>query len=124
MNHYAAHSDPILFPSPHDFIPDRWLNNPKAPELSYPASKVKDSHEAPSKPLSRYMVSFMKGTRSCLGMHLANAELYIMLANLVRRVEMELYETEYDDVGFVQDMFVPRPKPGSKGLRVIIKGKL
>ncbi len=57
-------------------------------------------------------------------MHLAYAQLYIVLANVVRRCELELFETEYKDVGFVRDMFVPMPEPGSKGLRVLVKDVL
>jgi hypothetical protein len=36
-------------------------------------------------------------------------------------LELELFETEYEAVGFVSDMFVPHPKLGTKGLRVLVK---
>lgn len=67
---------------------------------------------------------FSKGTRQCVGMHLANAELVITLANVVRRCDLELYKTEWNDVGFLRDAFGPFPGPNSTGLRVLIKGGL
>jgi len=66
-------------------------------------------------------VAFMKGSRTCVGMHLAHAQLHIVLANVFRRCELELYETEWRDVGFVRDMFVPMPASDGRGLRVLVK---
>ena len=105
MSSYIQHTNPIIFPNPHTFDPNRWLNNPKA---------------APpyEKPLTRYLVPFSKGTRVCLGMHLAWAELYIGLATLFRRVELELFETGPEAVVMAREIFVPLPKEGSKGVRV------
>jgi len=60
----------------------------------------------------------------CVGMHLAYAQLYVVLANVMRRCELELFETEYKDVGFLRDMFVPLPAQGTKGLRVLVKDVL
>jgi hypothetical protein len=54
-------------------------------------------------------------------MHLAHAQLYVVLANVFRRVEMEIYETGWRDVGFVRDMFVPMPASDGTGLRVVVK---
>ena len=44
--------DEEVFPDPHNFIPDRWLDNPK--------TKKGDS-------LEHYFVGFSKGARSCIG---------------------------------------------------------
>jgi cytochrome P450 len=118
MDTYSAHHDETLFPLSHSFIPERWLNNPRAPALgTFGSAKV----EKDGRLLSRYNVVFAKGTRQCLGMHLANAELYITLATIVRRCKFEIYQTEWKDIGFVRDMFVPHPDPSSKGLRVLVK---
>jgi len=122
MNHYSAHHDEALFPNSHSFIPERWLNNPKAPILNTPSSSVEGS--GGGKLLSRYLVAFTKGPRMCVGMHLAYAQLYVVLANVMRRCELELFETEYKDVGFLRDMFVPLPAQGTKGLRVLVKDVL
>ena len=79
MDSYAVAHDESIFPSSHTFNPSRWLNNPVAPD---------------GKQLSRYMVTFGKGARNCVGMHLAYAEIYIGLASLFRRFDFELYETD------------------------------
>jgi cytochrome P450 len=47
-----VHRDESIYPDPHSFIPERWLDNPKAPDGSA---------------LDRYFVAFGKGPRSCLG---------------------------------------------------------
>ena len=54
-------------------------------------------------------------------MHFANAEMYIGLATVFRRVEMELWETKRDAVDMAADFFVPIPKPKTKGVRVTVK---
>ncbi|MCJ1462746.1 hypothetical protein MMC07_001349 [Pseudocyphellaria aurata] len=104
---YIQHHDERIFPSSQTFRPDRWLGNPKAPGTD--------------KALSNYLVSFSKGTRSCLGMNLALAELYIGLATLFRSVNMELFETQRDAVDMAADHSVQVPKAGTKGVRVLIK---
>jgi cytochrome P450 len=122
QNHYCVHHDETLFPASHSFVPERWLNNPKAPLLHTPASiAAREKGDAGGKLLSRYLVAFMKGSRTCVGMHLAQAQLHIVLANVFRRCEMELWETEWRDVGFVRDMFVPMAASDGKGLRVLVR---
>ncbi|KAL8699510.1 MAG: hypothetical protein Q9224_001378 [Gallowayella concinna] len=106
MDNYAVSHDPALFPDHTTYRPDRWLNDPKA-------------HNG--KQLSRYMVAFGRGTRSCVGMQLAYAELFIGLATLFRRFDFELFETDRTAVDLFMDTFVPRPKPGTKGVRVLVK---
>lgn len=55
-------------------------------------------------------------------MQLAYAELFVGLANIFRRFELELFETERDAVDLYMDRFVPRPKPGTQGVRVRVTG--
>lgn len=79
------------------------------------------------------MVSFTKGTRQCVGINLAYAELYTCLASIFRRYggpesmgpegRLELFETTKEDVEMAADMFIPFVKPGSKGIRVLVKDK-
>ncbi len=52
---------------------------------------------------------------------LAYAEIYLGLAILFRRFELELYETDRSDVDLKHDFFVPVPKLDSKGVRVLVK---
>jgi cytochrome P450 len=47
-----VHHDEHIYPNSRSFIPERWLDNPKTEE---------------GESLSRYFVSFGKGSRSCLG---------------------------------------------------------
>ena len=115
MSNYSVHSNPQLFPDPFAFIAERWLDDPTAPTLNTPAATEKTQQ------LSRYMVTFGKGSRQCIGMHLAWAQLYLMLASAVRRCEFQLYETRWEDVGFLRDYAQTFPAAESKGLRVKVK---
>ncbi|PNY20708.1 Trichodiene oxygenase [Tolypocladium capitatum] len=107
MTSYLQHRDPKIFPDPDAFRPERWLGKPKSPS---------------DKPLSRYLVPFGKGPRMCLGMNFAMAELYIGLATVFRRLDLELYETGRDAVDMAADYFVPIPKEGTEGIRVLVNG--
>jgi hypothetical protein len=51
------------------------------------------------------------------GCSLAYAELYLTLAKIIPRFEMELYETTVEDVKPARDFFVPIPNLDSKGVR-------
>lgn len=66
---------------------------------------------------------FSKGGRKCLGIELARAELYLLIAMVVRRFEMELWETDDGDVAFLHDYQVAMPKLGSKGVRFLVKAR-
>jgi len=107
MSSVHVHRNPDLFPDPLSFTPERWL----------------DSEGKRRKDLDKYILSFSKGTRQCLGINLAYAEIFICLAALVLRLgdRMELFETTADDVELHHDVFAVRPKPGSKGIRVLVK---
>ena len=109
MSTYSIAHNEYLFPNSFIFDPERWLHNPIA--------------STSGKPLSRYMVSFGRGNRMCLGMHLAYAELVLGLASVLRRFgeRMELFETGREDVELAHDMFMPQPRKGSQGVRVMIK---
>jgi cytochrome P450 len=52
MTTVDVHHDEDVYPNSHSFIPERWLNNPKAENGSS---------------LDRYFVAFGKDARSCLG---------------------------------------------------------
>ncbi|ETN44452.1 uncharacterized protein HMPREF1541_10633, partial [Cyphellophora europaea CBS 101466] len=71
--------------------------------------------------LERYFVRFSKGTRSCLGINLAHAELFIAMAAVFRNFEFKLYQTEPSDVKLAHDFFLPSPRLDSKGVRVLMK---
>ncbi|KAL4934485.1 cytochrome P450 [Aspergillus undulatus] len=52
MDIYGVSHDETIFPESHTYNPAPWLNNPRAPD---------------GRQLTRYMVSFMRGARSCVG---------------------------------------------------------
>jgi Cytochrome P450 len=122
MSAVHVHTNPDIFPDPHSFTPERWL----------------DSEGKRRKDLDKYILSFSKGTRQCLGIKyvlpffpgsmantgsLAYAEIFICLAALVLRLgdRLELFETTTEDVELHRDVFAVRPKPGTKGIRVLVK---
>ena len=122
------HFNPNLFPSPSTFDPQRFIDNPR---------------------LKRYIMAFSQGSRQCLGMQLAYAELYLVLAGVWRRFgstnleqdltpqehakngiatgldcpsgRFELFETGKRDVDMEYDLFVPYGKKDSKGIRAVVK---
>ena len=96
------HQNESIFPKPLEFIPERWLDR---------AERIR---------LEKYLVPFSKGSRQCLGINLAKAEIYLGLAMVHRRFEMQLFETTREDVEVKRDLFLPLPKAGSKGVRVIL----
>jgi cytochrome P450 len=106
-----VHLNEDIFPDPRSFHPERWVDE-------------KNGH------LDRYLCSFSRGPRNCLGINLAWAELYIGLGTLFRRFGtpeargpadigcMELFDTDVSDVEMIADGLFPLVKAGSKGVRV------
>ncbi|KAI1260649.1 cytochrome P450 [Xylariaceae sp. FL1019] len=94
--------DPTIFPNPYIFKPERWL--PSNPDLQT---------------CNRYFVPFSKGSRMCIGINLAYAELYIALAFVFRRKDFQLVDTIRErDVDFVRDFFVGETSPEGRGVHV------
>jgi cytochrome P450 len=79
QSNWFIHNDPDCFPDPKSFSPERWLG-PDADRQR------------------RHMVAFGRGTRMCLGLNLAYAEIFITLAMLVSDLDLELFETTDRDV--------------------------
>jgi len=106
MTSVLIHHHPDLFPDSKEFIPERWL----------------DEKGQRQRDLDGYIISFSKGSRQCLGINLAYAELFMALAAVVRKLgdRMELFETTAEDVVIHHDGFLPFVKPGSKGIRVTV----
>lgn len=112
MTSIFMHMNPEIFPRPREFEPERWLDD-NSPSSSGASSK---QH------LSNYLVNFSKGTRGCLGQHLASAEIHLTLAAIFsgKRFELELYQTTREDVDVEHDFFNPQPKKGAVGVRVFV----
>jgi hypothetical protein len=52
---------------------------------------------------------------------LARSEIYLVISNLLRRMNFELFETTIEDVRVIHDIFIPFVKMDSKGVRFLIK---
>jgi cytochrome P450 len=114
MTSALLHHEESIFPNSRKFEPERWIGHPH---------------------LDKYLVSFSKGTRQCIGINLAYAELYLALARIFRAygskdvwVEgdvgyLELYETTEKDIVLTKDMFIPVGNDGSKGVRILVKSR-
>ena len=115
MTSVLIHEDESIFPDASSFIPERWIENPR---------------------LERYLVSFSKGSRQCLGINLAYAEIYLCLSAIFLRFGsggesgvrmqgdegvLELFKTGPRDVEIEADGFVPLAAKGSQGVRILVK---
>ncbi|KAF7590966.1 hypothetical protein BBP40_002160 [Aspergillus hancockii] len=96
----SAHTAESVFPDPYAFDPDRWLGD--------------EGRER-----RKFQLAFSRGGRKCLGVEFARAELYLVVAALVRGFDMTLFETDESDVAFLHDYHVAMPKLDSKGVRVV-----
>ena len=94
--------DPKIFPEPHAFKPERWLDsNPEIDRVNH------------------FYLPFGRGSRMCIGISLASAELYMTLANLFRRMDLDLFDTVYErDVKVVRDCFIGDVSLANKGIRI------
>lgn len=52
---------------------------------------------------------------------LAYAEMYVTVATVFRRFDMELFDTTYEDVEVAHEFHIPQVKYGSKGVQVLVK---
>ncbi|KAK0212146.1 cytochrome P450 [Desarmillaria ectypa] len=84
-----VHLDPEVFEEPLHFNPDRWL--------------VPNAHE-----LENSLVAFSRGTRMCAGINLAWAELYLILGNVFRKLDLKIYDgARVDEFAHFKEYFVP-----------------
>lgn len=101
MTSVHIHDEPSIFPEPRTFKPERWIEHPEK---------------------KKYMIPFTRGSRSCVGMNLAYAELYLALAGVFApgRFHFELFETDISDVEIVHDFVNTSARLDSKGVRVLV----
>ncbi|KAI0120648.1 cytochrome protein [Xylariales sp. AK1849] len=107
MSSVLVHLDSSIFPDPQRFDPGRW---------------VKPSKERVN--LDRFMVAFTKGTRQCLGITLAYAEMYLTFAKLIGTFKMEIHDTTPDDVKVYHIRLTGAPKRGRGEVKVKIVEKI
>ncbi|KAL9576456.1 MAG: hypothetical protein Q9212_007082 [Teloschistes hypoglaucus] len=96
------HLNGAIFEDPHAFKPERWLDPENAKELR------------------RNFLPFSRGDRVCLGRHLAMAEAFVCVGNLVHRFDMQLWRTTQKDVDTCFDYFALNKMTETTGLRVVI----
>ncbi|ORX95133.1 cytochrome P450 [Clohesyomyces aquaticus] len=96
---YMHNTNETAFPDPFKYDPERWMCD----EETY-------------RQRERYMNSFSRGSRSCVGINLAYAELHLTVAHLFRRFQITTtgYTTEADMEW--NDCFVPVPNGRIRGL--------
>ncbi len=110
MTGALLHHDESISHDSKSLKPERWLEGGKS--------------------LDRYMTSFSAGSRVCLGITLAWAELYLAVAGVFgslggkgensEKGTMRLVGTEKGDVEIHGDAFFPLVREGSEGVRVLI----
>jgi len=102
MSAWHVHRDPSIFPEPDKFLPSRWLD--------------RNAREK----LDRYLITFGKGSRQCLGIQLAYCELYVILATVFRRFEqLKAYESGLGDYAEFDDYFSSYHNKTGRTLRVV-----
>ena len=69
---YTVQMDPVAFPDPTKFDPERWTDKEAA------------------KKLDKHIIAFGSGSTICLGMHMGLMQVHMILANLIRSYEIEL----------------------------------
>lgn len=111
MDNYDVSHDEQIFPESYSFVPERWLGSPRAPD---------------GRQLSRYMASFGKGRRDCLGKQLAYLELSLGLAAFFRAPcvrRLRLGDCSKRDVMMTRDCFVPRAPKDSTGVKAVFEAE-
>lgn len=68
---YVAHRDPMIYPEPEEYLPERWLGDG-------------------GKELQKHFIAFSTGSRGCLGRNITYLEQTMLIAILVMRYDFSL----------------------------------
>lgn len=97
--------DENIFEKPHEFRPERWL-----------------ADNSDLARISKFYMPFGRGSRMCVGLNLALAELYLILGTLFAKFDFELFETTKErDIDVARDCFIGEPCRQSQGVRMKIR---
>ncbi|KAI1392904.1 trichodiene oxygenase [Hypoxylon trugodes] len=102
MTPLLLNQNDTLYPDPRCFVPERWM-----------APGVRKNDD-------RVFAPFGRGTRNCLGQHLAWAEIYIVIAALVQRFDFDLDGIGPEDVEAANDKFLTGTTR-QNGFKVFVK---
>ncbi|KAL4881774.1 cytochrome P450 [Aspergillus karnatakaensis] len=106
MSSYFVHMDPAIFPNPTSFNPNRWEETRKRGDN-----------------ISQFITSFGKGSRQCIGINLAYADLYFTLASFATSFDYELHDTTEASVRVALDRGVPFPETGHFMVKARVVGR-
>lgn len=107
MSNLFISMSPEIFPEPETFNPDRW---------GAPGSETR-------RYLEKHLHPFGGGARQCVAMNMAYAEMYSVLATVIRRFpNMVLFETSKRDMELVHDYFAGTARHERGGLKVKLSG--
>ncbi|KAL4879870.1 cytochrome P450 [Aspergillus karnatakaensis] len=84
---HFVHRNAEIFANPDEFIPERWMGEE-------------------GKKLDKWLLSFSRGPRSCLGQQLAWAELYLCYAHVYRKFDVEMDASSPKELKW-KDCFLP-----------------
>jgi len=77
MSPLTAHHDPLIFPEPDSYIPERWLGES-------------------GKSLQPYFLAFSAGARGCIGRNISYLEQTVVLGSVLRRYEFALKSPHWE----------------------------
>lgn len=102
MTPFLTHRDERIYPEPRVFRPERWLVDGKR--------------------LERYLIPFNRGTRSCLGLNLARAELFLILSSVFRKFDFDVSQVSRErDIDVSRDYILGAQARDSPGILVKVK---
>ncbi|KAJ4301925.1 hypothetical protein N0V90_004021 [Kalmusia sp. IMI 367209] len=78
---YLQNNNAEVFPEPEKFRPERWIEARERGEN-----------------LTKYLGTFVKGGRMCIGINLAYTELYLTVAAIFRNFDMELVDSGLENI--------------------------
>ncbi|XP_058908110.1 sterol 26-hydroxylase, mitochondrial [Kogia breviceps] len=101
--HYVVSRDPLIFPEPDSFQPQRWLrkSQPDALRAQHPFGSV----------------PFGYGVRACLGRRIAELEMQLLLTRLIQQYEVALAPETGEVTSLARIVLVPNKKVGLRFLQ-------